>query len=57
MNRRALVREIGISPTTLCRVAAGHMSDMKTCKKLADWLGDEVPFYLVLKKDSPRAVP
>ena len=36
MNRRALAKEIGISPTTLCRVASGHMPDMKTCNKLAD---------------------
>lgn len=48
MNRRALAKEIGISPTTLIRVFQGGVPDMKTCVKICRWLGVEPEEYLAL---------
>lgn len=41
MGVRAAAREIGISPTTLCRVERGHVPDRKTLDKVCEWIGED----------------
>ena len=43
---RQAARAIGISPTTYCRVEAGHIPDFRTAKKIMVW----VEFYEAISK-------
>lgn len=36
---RSAASELGISPTTLCRIEAGHLPDMKTLQTVCRWAG------------------
>ena len=52
MNRRAMAREIGISPTTVCKIASGSIPDMITLRKITTWLGTKPEDYVGLDQKS-----
>jgi hypothetical protein len=53
---RHAARELGISPTTVCRLRRGEMPDPKTALALAIWAGsNEITFTVsdLSPKDTP----
>lgn len=52
-SQRDLGRELELSAATLCRVEAGHGTDLETFSKLCGWLGRDPAFYLGLTDVQP----
>lgn len=45
-----MAREIGISPTTVCKIANGSIPDMTTLRKVSAWLGTCCEDYVGIKQ-------
>lgn len=54
---RQLAKEVGISPSTLTRMANGHRPDVDAFAALTRWLGTPSETYLVYDDEAPPNEP
>jgi transcriptional regulator with XRE-family HTH domain len=57
MSWRQLAKEVGISPSTLTRMANGHRPDVDAFAALTRWLGTPSETYLVYGDEPPQEQP
>ena len=57
LSWRALAKEVGISPSTLSRMANGQRPDVDAFAALTSWLGTPPETYLVSEVLSPETEP
>jgi transcriptional regulator with XRE-family HTH domain len=54
---RQLAKDVGISPSTLSRLANGHRPDVDVFASLTSWLGVPAETYLVSEMNAPSSQP
>jgi transcriptional regulator with XRE-family HTH domain len=57
LSWRTLAKEVGISPSTLSRMANGHRPDVDAFAALTTWMGTSPRDYVVGQSDSPAPTP
>lgn len=57
LSWRTLAKEVGISPSTLSRMANGHRPDVDAFAALTTWMGTSPQDYVVGHADSERPTP
>lgn len=57
LSWRQLSKEVGVSPSTMTRLANGQRPDVDAFAALVNWLGQSADTFLVSEDDGPREEP